>query len=55
MEKLIGLKKVAEILDVTTQTLRNWDKNGKLKAVRTPTGIRKYKESEIMELLNGSK
>lgn len=52
MEKLISLKKAAEILDVTTQTLRNWDKTGKLKPVRTLGGHRKYKESEIMRLID---
>lgn len=51
MDKLLSIKKVSEILDVHIDTLRRWDNDGKLKAVRTEGGHRKYKLSDVCELL----
>ena len=34
--KYITIKQASKILNVSTQTLRNWDNNGKLKAHRHP-------------------
>jgi excisionase family DNA binding protein len=48
----ISIKDAAEILGVTTLTLRNWDKKGKLKALRHPlNNYRVYKKEDIDELL----
>jgi predicted site-specific integrase-resolvase len=47
MDKLYSISKTAEILDVTTKTLRIWDKENKLKPVLTKGGHRRYKESDI--------
>ena len=52
MEKHYTLSKAAGILGVTTQTLRNWDNAGKIRAVRTPGNQRRIPESEIVRLLN---
>ncbi len=42
------------MLGVTTLTLRNWDKNGKLKALRHPmNNYRVYRRDEIETLLAG--
>jgi len=49
-DKLIGTKKVAEMLGVSQDTLRRWDKNGKLLSVRTKGGHRRYLLSEIRKL-----
>ena len=35
-------KEVSEILNVTVRTLQQWDRDGKLKAKRTPTTDRRY-------------
>lgn len=51
MEKIYKPKNVAEILGITTKTLINWDKSGKLKAYRTPTDRRYYKQHQIDEIL----
>jgi len=51
MEKHYTLLKAAELLGVTTQTLRNWDNAGKIRAVRTPGNQRRIPESEIARLL----
>jgi len=42
MEKFVGGKKACEILGVSTQTLYNWDKSGKIETIRTAGGHRKY-------------
>lgn len=52
MKKYLGIKKVKEILGVTSQTLRNWDKNGRLKPHHTTeSGYRFYSENQINELI----
>lgn len=34
LPKLLTIRQVAEILNVHIETLRRWDKNGRLKAIR---------------------
>ncbi len=45
---LITIKSAAEILNVSVETLRNWDKSGKLKAIRDPKN--KYRFYSISAL-----
>lgn len=48
VKKYLTIKEVAELLGVTTLTLRNWDRIGKLKAYRNPiNNYRVYKPEEI--------
>ena len=47
MKKLLSLKETSEILCVSEQTLRNWDNSGKLKAVRTEGGQRRYNCGDV--------
>lgn len=47
MEKLLTIADAASKLGVTPKTLRIWDKEGKLKSVRTLGNHRRYKFSEI--------
>lgn len=47
MDKLLTIKEVQEILNVSKTTLQRWDNSGKLVAVRTEGGHRRYKESDI--------
>ena len=42
MDKIYKPKEVSKILNVTVFTLQVWDRKGKLKAYRTPTGRRYY-------------
>ena len=42
MSKYLTLSEVADILSVSKETLRRWDKNGKLKSVRLPNKYRRY-------------
>jgi len=47
MDKLITIKKAAEILSVSDETLRNWEKEGKIVPVYTAGGHRRYKIEDI--------
>lgn len=50
--QLINIKQASRLLGVTPLTLRNWDKNGKLKALRHPmNNYRVYKRADIDRLL----
>lgn len=49
MEKLYSISEVASMLSVSKQTLRRWDKTGKLKPVRMPNNYRAYSQSSIEE------
>lgn len=54
MKDFIQIDEASKILNVTTMTLRRWDKAGKLKAYRHPINkYRLYKKSDIEELLRG--
>lgn len=51
-DKFITIKKAAEILGVSSLTLRNWDKSGKFKALRHPiNNYRVYKLSDVEKLI----
>lgn len=52
-DKLIKIREAAEMLSVHTNTLREWDKAGKLKAVKTPGGQRRYLLSNIIKIMQG--
>jgi excisionase family DNA binding protein len=52
----LTVKEAAEFLGVTTATLRNWDRRGKLIPVRHPVNrYRLYRKSDLEELLNSLK
>jgi excisionase family DNA binding protein len=51
-EIYFSIKEAAEILGVTTLTLRNWDKSGKFPAQRHPmNNYRVYKHSSIEKII----
>ena len=47
MDRLLTLEETANILGVAKITLRRWDNSGKLKALRTVGGARRYSEEDI--------
>jgi len=51
MEKLYTLKEAKMLLGVTTKTIQRWDKEGKIRVVRTIGGRRRIPESEIKRIL----
>jgi len=50
MESLYTPKEAKKLLGVTTRTIQRWDKEGKIRAVRTVDGRRKIPESEIKRI-----
>lgn len=48
---MIKPKEMAKRLNVTVQTLQNWDKKGTLKAYRTPTNRRFYTEDQYTKFI----
>jgi len=48
----LTVRKAAQMLGVSVSTLRNWDRRGKLKAVRHPVnGYRLYRSADLEKLL----
>lgn len=49
----MSVSEAAEFIGVTPLTLRNWDKSGKLKAVRNPmNGYRMYEKETLEKFLS---
>ena len=52
---LLTLEQVSELLQVHPNTLRNWDKDGTLKAIRlVARKLYRYKKEDIIKLLDKS-
>ena len=51
MEKLYTLKDASKLLGVHVKTIQRWDKEGKIRCVRTVGGKRRVPESEIKRIL----
>jgi len=50
-DEVLTIKAAAEVLEVSEQTLRRWDKAGKLRAKRHPmNGYRLYPRRQVLEL-----
>ncbi len=45
--KYVSIKKAAEILGVSADTLRRWDREGKLTTIKTEGGHRRYAISAL--------
>lgn len=52
-EALLTPSEVATLFRVDPKTVTRWAKSGKLSSIRTLGGHRRYRESEVRELLNG--
>lgn len=50
-ERLLKLKEACERLGIHPNTLRRWERIGKIKVVRTKGGARRIPESEVVRLL----
>jgi excisionase family DNA binding protein len=51
-DKIITLTEACEILSLHPNTLRKWDNNGYLKAIRFGTrGDRRYRLKDVLQLL----
>jgi excisionase family DNA binding protein len=47
---LLGVRKAADLLGVHENTLRRWEKAGLVRAVKLPTGVRRFRPEEIDRL-----
>jgi excisionase family DNA binding protein len=53
LPKLLTIKQAAEILNVHSETLRRWDKQGKLKAIIVnERGDRRYDPKDLEKVIN---
>lgn len=50
-EKLISIDAAARRLSVCKETLRNWEKSGKLIPVRTEGGHRRYRLADVLKMI----
>jgi len=50
MERLYTLKEAKQMLGVQTKAIQAWDKEGKIRVIRTPGGRRRIPESEILRI-----
>lgn len=55
-QKLLRIREAAEILGVNPETLRRWDKEGKLLAIKVSIrGDRRYKPEDIDRFIEQNK
>lgn len=50
-EEIVPISEAARRLGVSVDTLRRWDTSGKLSAIRLPSGQRRFRASDIKQLL----
>jgi excisionase family DNA binding protein len=53
-DKILSCAEVARRFGVDPKTVTRWAKAGKISAIRTLGGHRRYKESEVNRLLEGT-
>jgi len=53
-DEYITTKKAVGLLQITPKTLRIWDKESKIRTIRTPSGIRRYNLEDIQNILNSN-
>lgn len=55
MTNLITIREAAELLGVSTKTLRRWEQEGKIQATRTVGGHRRFNMTELLGSQNDTK
>jgi predicted site-specific integrase-resolvase len=51
----LSFKETRKIIGVTPRTLRNWDKEGKIRTIRTPSGARMFNKLDLQDYLKQHK
>lgn len=54
-DEYVNSKEAKSLLQVSIGTLRNWDASGKIRTIRTPSGIRRYNMEDIHNILDCKK
>jgi excisionase family DNA binding protein len=52
IDRMLSPGEVAVLFRVSPKTVTRWAKQGKVHAIRTPGGHRRYRESEVRALLD---
>ena len=52
-DRLLTMKEAKGLLGVQTITIQRWDKQGKIRIVRTPGGRRRIPLSEVRRIMEG--
>jgi putative resolvase len=47
---LVGVRQAAEQLGVHENTLRRWERKGLIKAIKLPTGVRRFRRDDVERL-----
>jgi len=45
-------KEFAKLLNITVQTLRNWEKKNKLNPIILPSGQKRYTEQQLKKIMS---
>lgn len=53
MDMMLRMREASRLLGVTAETLRNWERKGLIKPVRTLGNQRRYSNAEIQRILEG--
>ena len=53
--RILTLDEAAKLLTVTKETIRRWDREGKIHCIRLPNGYRRVPQSEIDRITRGVK
>ena len=53
-DRLLTPSEVARMFRVDPKTVNRWANRGRISSLRTPGGHRRYREAEVLVLLNGS-
>lgn len=52
-EKLLTPGEVATLFRVDPKTVTRWAASGRISSIRTPGGHRRFREAEVLQLLDG--
>ncbi|MBN9374602.1 MAG: helix-turn-helix domain-containing protein [Cellulomonas sp.] len=50
-DELLSVGEAAELLAVHPDTLKRWERAGRIEALRTPTGHRRFRRRDVEHLL----
>jgi len=55
MDRLLTCADVAKLLNVVPDTVRDLERHGRIKAIRTPGGMRLFREDEVQRFVEARK
>jgi len=48
---MLNINDASKFINVSKSSLRRWEKEGKIKPLRTPGGHRRYDERELLKII----